>query len=248
MVCQFVVTRVTIRCMFEPQPSIYPFGIRIDEPVTALTDLFVTAVCFYAWQTLQQQAPLDKTRTYVRNYFFLLGIATALGGLIGHGFIYALSFPWKLPGWVVSMLSIAFIERSAIEYVRPLIKPALARFFLVLNAIELVVVMGITFYTLNFQWVEFHSGYGLLVVVLSFHFYSYRNTCNRGSYLMMVAVGIATLAAIVFTYQLAPHRWFNHMDVSHLLMCVSVYYFHLGVQKLERSASHSPSEKKKATG
>ena len=155
--------------MVEPQPSIYPFGIRIDEPMATITDVVVSAVCFYAFYKLKRKNLPGRSQWYFLYYFLLIGIATFLGGVIGHGFLYALSFAWKLPGWIISMISVALIERSAISHARRLIKPAVVRFFLVLNIIELLVIMTITMTTLNFFWVQVHSAYGLLVLVFSFH-------------------------------------------------------------------------------
>src|ERR1043165_3568967 len=119
--------------MVDPQPSIYPFGIRIDEPIATVTDILVSAVCLYAFFKLTQKKLPGRSQWYFRYYFLLIGIATFLGGVIGHGFLYALSFPWKLPGWTISMLSVALIERSSIERAKPLIDPKVGRFFLILN-------------------------------------------------------------------------------------------------------------------
>ena len=221
--------------MVFPQPSVYLAGIRIDEPVTALTDLLVSAVCLGAYLQLSKRGTTSNALLYFRYYFLLMALATLLGGLVGHAFLYALSFPWKLPGWVVSMLSVALIERSSIEYARPLVPARVARFFLTLNIIELITVMSITFYTLDFRWVEFHSGYGLLGVVLPFHFYRYRQTRDRGSLTVIAAVGIATLAAIVYMNRLALHTWFNHLDISHVLMAAGAYVFFLGARVLSKT-------------
>jgi hypothetical protein len=223
--------------MVLPQPSIYLAGIRIDEPVTALTDLMVSAVCLGAYLQLSKREYNSRALRYFRYYFLLMAVATLLGGLVGHAFLYALSFSWKLPGWVVSMLSVALIERSSIEYARPLVPAQLARFFLILNIVELLTVMSITFYTLNFRWVEFHSGYGLLGVVLPFHLYRYHRTRDRGSLIVIVAVGIATLAAIVYMNRLALHTWFNHLDISHVLMAAGAYVFFLGARQLCQTES-----------
>lgn len=208
--------------------SVELFGIRIDEPVTVLTDLLVSAVCFFAFNDLRKRQLPGRTQLYFRLYFLLMAIATFLGGLIGHGFLYALSFPWKLPGWIFSMLSVALIERSSIERAKPLIDPRVGRFFLILNVIELVTVMTVTMWTLNFKWVEFHSGYGLLAVVLPFHSYTYYKTRDPGSKVVIIAVGIASFAALIFMNKISLHEWFNHLDISHVIMAIGGYVFYRG--------------------
>jgi hypothetical protein len=218
--------------MIESQPTISLLGIRIDEPINTLTDLIVSAVCFYALVKLKNSGLSGRTQLYFRLYFLLLGIATLLGGIIGHGFLYAFSFAWKLPGWIVSMLSVAFIERSSIEHAKPYIAPGIGKFFLVLNIIELLTIMSITIYTLNFKWVEFHSGYGLLAVVLPFHAYTYFKTRDQGSFTILFAVGVACIAALIFMNQISVSKWFNYIDISHTLMAIAAYIFYRGALKL----------------
>lgn len=220
------------------QPSISLFGIRIDEPINTLTDLLVSAVCFYAFYQLTKRKLSAKTFLYFRMYFLLLGLATLFGGLVGHGFLYTFSFAWKLPGWIISMLSVAFIERSSIEHARPQIDPRIGKFFLVLNILELFTVMTITSYTLNFEWVELHSGYGLLGVVLPFHSYVYYKTRDRGSLIIIGAVIIASVAALVFMNQLSLSPWFNYIDISHVLVASAAFVFYHGALRLNGDQQH----------
>lgn len=218
--------------MVDPQPSLYWLGLRIDEPITTLTDLLVTVVCFYAWHKLGKLKSVSKSLLYFRYYFLLMALATLLGGLIGHAFLYAFSFSWKLPGWIVSMFSVALIERSAIDYAKAYVPERVGKFFLTLNIVELVTIMSITLYTLNFKWVEFHSGYGLLAIVFPFHAYVYYKIKNTGSRIIMLAVGIASVAALIFMNKIALHTWFNHLDISHTLMAIAAYVFYRGAIKL----------------
>lgn len=220
------------KTMVDPQPSIHWLGLRIDEPITTLTDLLVSAVCFYAWYKLGKHTVVTKSLLYFRYYFLLMALATLLGGLIGHAFLYAFSFIWKLPGWIVSMFSVALIERSAIAYAKAHVPEKVGKFFLTLNVLELITIMSITLYTLNFKWVEFHSGYGLLAIVFPFHAYVYYKTKDEGSRTIIIAVAIASVAALVFMNKIALHTWFNHLDISHTLMAVAAYVFYLGALKL----------------
>ncbi len=219
---------------WEKQPSVWIGNLRVDEPVTMVTDLLVSLVCLIAFLKLRASAIPGRTHLYFKLYFLLMCIATFLGGVIGHGFLYAFSFAWKLPGWIVSMLSVALIERSSIEHAKPLIDPRVGRFFLILNLIELATIMTITMTSLNFKWVEFHSGYGLLGVVLPFHLYVWYRTRDKGSFTVIVAVLIASVAALIFMNQISIHKWFNHLDISHLIMAGAAYVFYKGAMKLNR--------------
>lgn len=167
-----------------------------------------------------------------------MGIATTIGGIVGHGFLYAFSYneslpvsPWKLPGWLTSMISIAMVERASIEYARKLIKPAVGTFFAWLNIIELITFIIITFSTLNFFFVEVHSAYGLLIVVAGFNGFVYYKTRSEGSKYYLIAVGVSAISALVFMNELGLHTWFNHYDLSHCIMTLSAYFFYRGSMK-----------------
>ena len=215
-----------------PQTSVDFYGIRIDEPVTAFTDLIVSAVCFYAFYKLHKLEIKNRVHWNLKYYFLSMALATFIGGIIGHGFLYLLSFSWKLPGWLTSMFSIALLERASILYAKPLIKENVGNFFTWLNLVELGTFIIITFTTLNFFFVEVHSAYGLLIIVTSFNFIVYRKTKSEGSRLFLIAVGISSISAVIFMNEWGFGKWFNHYDVSHVFMTVSAYIFYKGSLKM----------------
>lgn len=214
--------------MAADQPSIHIYGIRIDEPVTTATDLLISLVCFYAFFRLGKIARKEPLHQYLRIYFVSMGLATAIGGIIGHGFLYAFSFAWKLPGWLTSMISIAMIERASIEQAKKLIPKKLGRWLAALNIVELVTFMVLTFSTLNFFFVEVHTTYGLLLVVGSLNIFIYVRTRNPGSRLFLWAVGFSAAGALVFMNQWSIHKWFNYFDLSHVLLTAAAILFYRG--------------------
>ena len=210
---------------------IHIFGIKILEPVTTFTDLIVSAVCFVSFARLLK---LNKPELHFKllNWFFLtMGIATAFGGLIGHGFLYLFSFAWKLPGWLTSMLSISLLERASIEYAKPLLKPKWRKVMDWANIIELLTFMTLTFSTLNFKFVEVHSAFGLLVINTPLHLYVFWKTRGEGSKIMLIAISFAMLSALIFMNEISIHKWFNYLDLSHILMAFGAYYFYRAARK-----------------
>jgi hypothetical protein len=210
------------------QPSIDFFGIRIDEPVTTVTDLIVSAVCFYAFYRLNKISIRNQVHWNLRYYFLSMALATLIGGVIGHGFFYLFPFAWKLPGWLTSMFSIALLERASILYARPLIKPKVGDFFAWMNIIELTTFVIITFSTLNFFFVEVHSAYGLLIIVTGFNLVVYKKRKSEASRLFLIAVGISAISALIFMNEIGISKWFNHFDISHILMAISAFVFYKG--------------------
>lgn len=209
------------------------FGFQIMEPVTAATDLLVSGVCLYAFLKIRKGTNNLSSVNLLKYYFLTLAVATAYGGIIGHALQHVLSFGWKVPGWLISMLSIALIERAAILHAKPILRPGIGKFFAILNIIELSVLVSVVLLTLNFFFVEAHAFYGLLIVVSSFELFIYIKTKDEGSKLLLVAVIISALAATVHLTQFSIHIWFNHLDLSHVLMAMAAYVFYLGATKIK---------------
>ena len=211
------------------------WGIRIDEPVVTATDLLVSALCFiYAFKIHQSGKP-ERTFLYFKIYFFVMGIATLLGGLIGHAFLYAFSFYWKLPGWITSMISIMFVERAAIEHTRIWLNSSVVRVLGVINIIEFLTFLTLTITTLDFFFVEFHSGYGLMFVVLSLEGFLFLKTKNKAGRYILTGVAFAAVAAIFFMFRISPHQWFNYIATSHIFMAIAATFFYLGTKRIDMS-------------
>ena len=101
-----------------------------------------------------------------------------------------------------------------------------------MNIIELTTFVIITFSTLNFFFVEVHSAYGLLIIANSFNFVVYRKTGSQASKLFLIAVGISVISALIFMNEWGISPWFNHFDISHILMSCSAFVFYKGSMKM----------------
>ena len=215
------------------QPSLFLFGIRIDEPVTTATDVLVGITCLVCAYGLRSLYTGSRIQKQILLYFTLMGMATLLGGIMGHGFLYALGFYWKLPGWLLSMIAVNLLERVMIHFSAARLSPIALRIFSIFNIIELLVFMALAFGSLNFLYVQLHSTYGFLIVVFSFCVYNYRkNHYPRVMADMMKGVGCIFLCAVVFVARLGISVWFNHADIAHLFMFAGALYFYKGSRGL----------------
>lgn len=228
---------------------IYIGQLEIREPVTVLTDLLVSIVCFYAFVKLKQHPHISAVpfRLY-RWFFFTMGLATAFGGIIGHGLLHYLSPEWKLPGWIISMIAVGLAERAAIMHARPLIRKNLGSFLAWVNLFELFTIMFLAMYTLNFLFVEAHALYGLLLILFSFEVYVYYKTRDKGSRTALWAVFWAALAATTHIAKISPHTWFNYLDLSHVLMAIGNLVLLKAVMQMDlHKVMHSQPKKKRDT-
>ncbi len=229
------------------QPSIELFGVTIMEPMVTLTDFWITAVALFAFWKLRQWNQAGAMHAYMRGYFLLMGIATFFGGLLGHAFQHVIGLEWKLPGWLISMLAVSAIERATIMYVHPLIPFRFAKFLEVANILELIIFAVITFTTLNFFYIKVHSAYGLGLIVLPLHAYAWWKTRNHGSRIMSLSVCFTSIAAITYTTEIGLHTWFNHLDVSHTVMAISLYFFYRGTLHLGQQVEWPGATKARTT-
>ncbi len=212
------------------QPPIFLLDIRINEPVTMITDLMVSAVCFYAFFSLYKIPSPLKIRKYLIFYFLGMGISTFFGGIIGHGFLYAFSFEWKLPGWITSMLAVMILERATIEHASHVASRGAVRFFKWMNIIELLTFMTLTFVFVKFKFVEIHSAYGVMFVVGSYSLFTYLKTRSRASKIFLYGVGFAIVSSIIYLNQWSLDTWYNYLDASHTFMSVAAFILYRGAR------------------
>lgn len=205
--------------------------IVIQEPVTVLTDLLVSFICLYAWGQLKMRRQGRRFEIPFELYFLFMSLATFVGGVIGHGFLYALSYEWKLPGWLLSMISINMLERAMILYNQPILKPKVGHLFTQINALELILMSLATCIFLNFKIVEVHSAYGLIGVVNAFVIYrTIKRGWSKSGILYLSAIGLAIAAGLIFIFKIGISESFTHFDLSHVFMGISAYVFYRGTK------------------
>lgn len=209
------------------------FGIRIDEPIVTLTDLLVSFLCFLYFYKMTVSLRKGKVFTYFKYYFLIMGLATTFGGLIGHAFYYEFTKTWKLVGWIISMFAIMLIERGAIEHTRIVLNKKYVKILGIVNIIEFLIFLGLVLFTLDFFYVQLHSGYGLMFVVFTIEVLLFLKTKNKATQYIMAGIGFAALSALVFATEFSIHEWFNYLSLSHVLMAVATVFIYEGVKRIK---------------
>jgi hypothetical protein len=202
------------------------FGITVLEPSTVLSSLMMAVVCFYAFVHLGKLGRSHRMYRQIQYFFLFMGIATVIGGVLGHGFLYVTGQPGKIPGWFSSMIAVALFERAAIWHIKPLLKPKLGAWLGYLNYIELTIFFVLTFITLNFVVVEVHAFYGLFLMLFSIEIYIYKKKKDPGSKYVFIATGLAALAAACHAVKFSFGDWFNYNDISHIPMAAAIWYYY----------------------
>lgn len=211
------------------QPSIEILNLRIDEPITTFTDILLAIICILAYLRIRKLEYTGWGLRYFRYYFLILGLGALTGGLLGHAFQYRLAEEWKLVSWTLILASVALMVQALLEITRPLLKKGIVRMISWFNVLIFVLALFLTLRTIEFDPVKFYSIFGLVLLAGSLSYYVYKKTGNRGVIILMGGICIGFLSAIIFSLQWGFSPWFNHRDVSHIILCISVYYVYKGV-------------------
>lgn len=210
-------------------PSIYLGGIRIDEPVTTLTDFLFAGICLFAYFNTREHRHQKGLHLY-RLFFLGTGISTLISAIIGHAFLYVFGFGAKIIGWEANVAGASFAAFAALYHCRSSISETTFRRLLYINYIEVLLALVLTAVFFTFIVVEIHSAFGLLGMVTVLESIHYKKTQAVLSRNMLIGVAIAVLAVLVHVLKLACSVWFNHMDLSHIIMCVAVYIMYRGLK------------------
>ncbi|WP_428654657.1 DUF6962 family protein [Runella sp.] len=213
---------------FSKVHQIHVFGITILEPSTVLSSLAMTAICIYAFCRLNKLGYAHRMYKQIRYFFLFMGIATAVGGVLGHGFLYLTGQVGKIPGWFASMIAVALFERAAIRHIKPLLHRRIGLLLGWLNYAELTVFFVLTFLTLNFIVVEIHAFYGLFLMLFLIEIYVYKKRKDPGSVNIFIATFWGAVAAGLHALKFSIGPWFNYNDISHIAMSTSIWYYYQG--------------------
>ena len=209
-------------------PDIYIGSLKIQEPITVLTDVLVACVCVFAFIKTKTKQSNKGVQLY-RWFFLTTGISTLVSAIIGHAFLYQWGFSAKIYGWVTGIVSVAFGQYAALYHTKETIGEKWFSALFWMNAFEICLALVLVFVVFSFVVVEVHSAIGLICSVTILEYINYKRTKSVLSKYMIFGVGIAVLAVLCHVFKLVISVWFNHMDLSHIIIALSVYMMYKGV-------------------
>lgn len=213
-------------------PTIHIGGLRIDEPITTLTDLLFIGVCFFAFFKTKKISN-DTGLTLYRWFFLLTGASTLVAALIGHAFLYHFGPSAKIYGWVTGIFGTSFAQFAALYHARKTIGESLFKTLMIVCALEVLTAFILIFVVWSFVVIEIHTAFGLVLMVTVLEYIHYKKTKSQLSLFMIYGVGIAVLAVLCHVFKVAFSIWFNHADLSHIFMAISMYFMYKGASKYQ---------------
>lgn len=215
-------------------PTIYLAGLRIDEPITTLTDLLFVGVCFFAFFKTRNISK-DKGLNLYRWFFLLTGASTIVAALIGHTFLYYFGADAKIYGWFTGLFGTSIAQFAALYHARNSISSAVFKTLFIVCVLEVIAAFILVFVVWSFVIVEIHSAFALVLIVTILEYINYSKTKSVLSLYMIYGVGVAILAVFCHVFKLAFSVWFNHMDLSHIFMALSMYLMYKGASLYQSS-------------
>jgi hypothetical protein len=209
-------------------------GLRITEPTTAITDLIIAIVAIilslliYGHVKTVNKNLVGKD-LYWCMFFLFMGLST-FAGAITHGLRFYLPGNKLVCTFLfmngLSLVSSLFAQLATIEYEIKGKKPwmrivTVIGFILFLVTVLTVQSFAVTniYATLTFLFVLYH------------HWRSWKNGKLPSKYIVY-GILISFITAIVFLMKISFSEWFNHKDIAHVFILISIIVMFRGAKHI----------------
>lgn len=204
------------------------FGAQIFEPVTILTNAVIALVCAYSYFQLK------KTKSNLAfqwsMFFMLIGLSSMVGSL-GHGVHYQLgNFFFKCVEFFMNAISLIAIYYCYNAAYKSYSSQSNIQNKLLSNLVIvwILVLLLITIWFSNFLLIKIHAGI-VLSYSLIIHLITYKRK-ETGSGWIALGISVSFLSILTHSLKIKVNDWFNHKDISHLIMAISLILIFKGVQ------------------
>ncbi len=204
------------------------FGFKLFEPVTILTNSFITIYCLFVYfRTLRFKHQISRHW----GIFFLLMALSSLLASATHGIHEQLGDTFLEVSWFlmnsVSLVGIYFFYRATFIYSN-LQKENSGQTYNYGIVLWMISLLVITFFLNNFLLVKIHAGI-VLFYSLIVHYITFRNK-HAGSGYIVAGIIISFMSIVVHSFKFSFGEWFNYKDISHVIVLISMIFLFKGVK------------------
>jgi len=206
------------------------------EPVTALTDFIIVALCLLFTVKLKQSEENNRYNILWIRFFSFVALSSFLGGL-AHLFFFYLEGSLHKTLWllmnIASAVSVYFAELSAIEI---LINQNKKRYN-ILAACLLIIFTVAGLILQNFNIAKINMGIGLLFILIA-HIITFQRGIKGGLFII-AGMFLSFIPVAIHSLKWSLHAWFNFNDISHIFMMLCLYFIFKGVSKFNETISNN---------
>lgn len=224
------------------------WGITILEPITALTDMLVTLVSFYAFIKLKQRSESSGYMHLFPYFFLAMGISTLTGAVMTHAFSYIFqseadlvpdaieNLAWfdlfehnyqKLPSWIFNIISVTIFTFAMIYRSTTFFNKKTTAILYAFSIIETLAMLSLMIYKMSFIFAELHIGISLWIISMPVQIKIWKQHHKREAMFIILATITTTLTGAVLGPKFSLSKWFNHFDISHIIIAIAMYFFYL---------------------
>jgi hypothetical protein len=209
--------------------TIHLGDIVLHQPVTAITDFIVTALCFYFYNLLKLDDKSEKSVYYWRWFYLTLGISTFFGGC-SHGFFTNHTDSGYQFFWLTMQLFNGFAVYAAqhATLTSALQHSKNKNLWNYISVIQLILFVSSVFIFRNFIVVTIDIALGLIPVMV-IHFKD--EQLNASSKWIAYGILVSFLTAVVHLSKFSLDVYFNYLDIAHVLIMINLSIMFVGIKQ-----------------
>lgn len=204
------------------------FGLKLYEPMVAVTNFFLLLISIYAFTHLIKFR--EKYSSQMAYFIIIMGISGCFGAA-AHAMHYdygkTLFDVIFFISNTLNLLAIYFCFRGSYSYISHYGKPA-NKYILAIIFVWMLVLITITLLNNNFLLIKIHAGIAL-VYSLIVHAIGYKKHGDKGSAIVVTGISVSFLSIIVHSLHISIHEYFNYKDFAHVIMLIALMIIYRGI-------------------
>lgn len=204
-------------------PSIVIFGLRLNEPITSLTDFLIFIFCIIL------SILLFKNKIFLWSFFYFFLSVSALFGALGHGFYAYKDNILMLFSRVLMILSTFFASISSIFLLK---NHALKIFLIIFSIFTLLATLYFIAQKNSFYINKWNTGIGISTILIIHFIYSLK--LIKGSKLIFAGFLIIAFAGILHSLHVSIENLISENDVAHFFSIIALILICKGILILNK--------------
>jgi hypothetical protein len=214
-----------------PPPNLTFGSFIINEPMGSLTNVLIALTALVAFSKIVRIQHSTEYLRYWKLFFITMSVSMFYAGCT-HAFKWMFTPEQYKYVWLsMNLLGIVptFFATQASLSINP------NKFFnpIVYTLLMLVIVFTIAYN--DFTFVKIAAALGVFSTIY-IHALLIKRVQFAPSQLIIAGMCLGVFTIVVHTLKISLHTWFNYKDISHVIMAVSVWILHLGVNRYDANA------------